>query len=210
MESLSAMPSDPLPLAGRWLDEAKMTGSHNPWAMALATAGPDGQPTCRYVLLKSFDVAEGFAVFYTNYDSRKAQQLDANGHAAAALYWPQAGRQLRLEGPVTRSPQDDSDAYFATRPRPSQLNAWASRQSVELPPAGLADTVAAVETRFPPGVAVPRPPGWGGYRLWLETIEFWIEGAARFHERVQYSRHLDSPGTARPNAGSWQHVRLQP
>lgn len=210
MNSLDPTPDDPLRLARRWLDEASATGIRNPWAMALATVDPAGQPACRYVLLKGLDTELGFVVFYTNYGSRKARELDASGRAAAALYWPQAGRQLRLEGRVARSPAAESDAYFATRPRPSQLNAWASRQSEALPAAGLDAVLESIEARFPGDETVPRPSGWGGYRLWLESVEFWIEGAARFHERLRFSRELDTASGAAPLAGNWQHVRLQP
>ena len=122
-------PEDPLPLAARWLEDAKASVPKNPWAMALATVSAEGRPTLRYVLLKALSTAEGYAVFFTNYGSRKAADLDSSGRAAGALYWPDAGRQLRLEGRAERSPEAESDAYFASRGRVSQLNAWASEQS---------------------------------------------------------------------------------
>ncbi len=201
---------NPLPLAASWLKEAQASGAHNPWAMALATSGADGRPACRYVLLKALDTTYGRAVFYTNYESRKARELDTTPRAAAALYWPGTGRQLRLEGAVIRSPDDESDAYFASRPRASQLNAWASEQSRPVPADGLEPALAALQQRFPEGSPVPRPPGWGGYRLWLDAIEFWTEGDARFHERIRYYRRLDIDTAASVTTGQWQHVRLQP
>lgn len=210
MTPLSAPQDDPLPAVKRWLDDAAAGNPRNPWAMALATSAPTGRPSSRFVLLRGLDMARGFAVFYTNYGSRKALELERVPHAAAALYWPEAGRQLRLEGIVTRSPQQESDAYFAARPRGSQLNAWASRQSQPLPASGLDPIVAALAARYPQGHAVPRPAHWGGYRIWLEAVEFWVEGAARFHERLRYERRLHNAGVAQYEGEEWRHFRLQP
>jgi pyridoxamine 5'-phosphate oxidase len=193
-------PDDPLPLAERWLAEAEAHVAVNPSAMALATVSADGRPSVRYVLLKSLSAANGWLVFYTNYGSRKAAELDAAGTAAAALYWPETGRQLRFEGAVERSPAAESDAYFASRPRPSQLNARASEQSRPIEsPDSMAGKLAAREAEFPR--AVPRPPGWGGYRLSIEAVEFWIEGRGRFHERLKYRR---------TGPGAWASSWLQP
>ena len=210
MESLKSVPDEPLALARRWLDDAVETGGYNPWAMALSTVDAEGRPACRFVLLKGFDTRLGFAVFYTNYLSRKAHELDATGWAAASLYWPPAGRQLRLEGRVTRSPDAESDAYFASRPRASQLNAWVSAQSHPLSAVGLEPVLASFEGKFPEDTEVPRPPGWGGYRIWLDSVEFWVEGAARFHERVRYTRDIRDDGAGGFAGSDWQHVRLQP
>jgi len=189
MESLPRpAPPDPLPLARRWLDEAASRGS-NPWAMALASVSAGGRPSVRYVLLKALSDSEGFIVFYTNYASRKALELESTHVAAAALYWPEAGRQLRFEGAIERSPAAESDAYFATRARPSQLNARASAQSrpVESPEA-VSRQLEAEARRFEREPAIPRPDGWGGYRLLIEALEFWVEGADRCHERLRYER----------------------
>jgi pyridoxamine 5'-phosphate oxidase len=211
------IPDDPLPLVRQWLDRSAGSSRRNPHAMALATAAGDGSPSVRLVLLKGFSVAEGYAVFYTHYGSRKAAELEASGRAAAVLYWDDLGRQLRFEGRVLRSPAAESDAYYATRPWLSQLNAWTSEQSKPLAdPADLQIKAAQkahelgfdVDASAPLG-PLPRPAFWGGFRLWLERIEFWVEGASRFHERLYYTRELTAAG-ANYRGGSWSHVRLQP
>jgi len=211
MDSFPQPPDDPLPLAQLWLDEAAASGRRNPWAMSLATVSQaTGQPSNRFVLLKGLDIDSGFAIFYTNYESRKALELEAVARSAAALYWPEAGRQLRLEGRVCRSPAAESDAYFATRPRESQLNAWASEQSQPLPADGLWPALDRHVDEFDGRPSVPRPHHWGGYRLWLEGIEFWIEGSARFHERLRYERRLCDSADGGIGGEDWRHIRLQP
>lgn len=195
-------PAEPLPFAEQWLAEAAARDTKNPWAMALATASAEGRPSVRFVLLKSLSMTGGFIVFYTNYGSRKAIELDANAAAAGAIYWPEAGRQLRFEGRIERSPAAESDAYFATRPRLSQLNAWASEQSRPIAaPEEMSERLAARADEFAGTAGVPRPPGWGGYRLHLEAVEFWLEGTDRFHERLRYEA---GPG------GGWLSTWLQP
>jgi pyridoxamine 5'-phosphate oxidase len=191
-----------MPLVRVWLDEALAPGDKNPWSMALATAAAGGQPSVRYVLLKELSASKAHLVFFTNYGSRKATELEGSGFAACVLYWRDSGRQLRFEGRIERSPADESDAYFASRPRQSQLNAWASEQSrpVESP-----DDVSArlteLEKRFPEDAPVPRPEYWGGYRLRIAAVEFWVEGQDRFHERLRYERGA---------GGSWSAVWLAP
>ena len=145
------LPEEPLPLAREWLDAAAATATKNPWALALATAGTDGVSSCRYVLLKAFDQTAGFIVFFTNYRSQKSRELDSNARASAAMYWPDPGRQLRFEGTVLRSPGAESDEYFSSRPRLSQLNAWASTQSAPIPPGGLDAALREIELKFPDG-----------------------------------------------------------
>ena len=195
-------PENPLPLVRGWLAEAEAEIEINPWAMALASVSPEGRPSVRYVLLKALDEASAEIVFYTNYGSRKAAELESTGHAAAALYWPHDGRQLRFEGTVRRSPDAESDAYFASRPRASQLNAWASDQSQPLTsPDAMDDRLAERRQEFAESASVPRPPGWGGYRLKLDTIELWTAGDDRFHERLRYT--LEDPGR-------WDVSWLQP
>jgi len=205
------LPSNPLPLVQTWLDEASALPRRNPFALALATADANGQPAVRYVLLKSLSVEHGYIVFYTNYRSRKGDELTANTFAAAALYWEELGRQLRFEGPVLRSPAAESDAYFATRPRASQLNAWASEQSQPLGhSAQMQARLFDRQHEFEALEHVPRPPFWGGFRIWLAAVELWSEGANRFHERARYERDLTAAASGDFTCGSWQQRYLQP
>jgi len=154
--------------------------------MALATAADDGRPSVRMVLLKGVDDL-GFR-FYTNYESRKARELDTTGWAAACFFWPSLERQVRVEGPVERLTGGESDSYFASRSRGSQLGAWASRQSERQRHAGeLALRVAKVALRYAVG-DVPRPPFWGGYLLRPERIEFWQARDSRLHDRQLFTR----------------------
>ena len=181
-------PPDPLALVAAWL-EAANDGRRNPHAMALATSDAGARPSVRMVLMKELSVTDGYAVFYTNYGSRKATELRSTHRAAAALYWEDLGRQLRFEGAIVRSPATESDLYFSTRHWRSQLNAWSSEQSQPL--TDFAElTARAVERARELGVdpesgptsrPMPRPDFWGGFRLWLDSVEFWVEGVDRFH-----------------------------
>ncbi len=158
-------------------------------AMALASADAAGHPSVRIVLLRGVD-ERGFT-FFTNYQGRKARDLDANPHAALCIYWPWMDAQVRAEGPITRVSGAESDAYFATRARGSQLGAWASAQSEPLASRDVLEArVAELEQQFA-GQPVPRPPFWGGYRLRPERIEFWHAGASRLHDRFLYLRDGD-------------------
>jgi pyridoxamine 5'-phosphate oxidase len=208
----------PFAMVRRWVDEAASGTRRNPNAMSLATVGEDGRPSVRMVLLKGLSTEQGYVVFYTNYRSRKGRELTRHPWAAAALYWEELGRQIRLEGRVSVSPELESDAYFATRPFRSQLNAWISAQSAPLAPADdlparavlkAAELGEALDDDNAPR-AVPRPPFWGGYRLWCDCVELWTEGAGRFHERVQYRRQLDGRDDGGFDAGPWRAQRLQP
>jgi pyridoxamine 5'-phosphate oxidase len=208
------LPSSPLGLLARWLDEARQrSGMRNPMAMNVASVGADGRPSARLVLCRGFDRNEGFVVFYTNYDSRKARELEAAPQAAATFYWDGMSRQVRIEGPVVRSPAEDSDAYFAGRPRPSQISAWASAQSEPLESREqLLEQLAATERRFAPeGGPVPRPPYWGGYRIHAERIELWVGAEGRAHDRGCWTRSLRPAAAAGVfEAGEWRAQRLQP
>jgi len=165
---------------------------------ALATADAEGRPSVRMVLVRGID-ERGF-VFHTNYTSRKGRELDINPHAALCFYWPTLDEQIRVEGRVTRLSADESDTYFATRPRGSQLGAWASQQSHALPTRErLEEEYRDTESRFA-GQPVPRPPFWGGFRLEPSRIEFWYGRPDRLHDRLLYSRE----------GGGWKIERLYP
>lgn len=176
--------SDPLELFGQWFREAKRSAILLPEAMTLATSTRGGAPSARLVLLKDFD-ERGF-VFYTNFGSLKARDLESNPHAALVLHWPVLQRQIRIEGVATRLDQGESAAYFATRPRGSQIGAWASRQSAALPTREDLDRrVRELEAEYE-GREIPLPPFWGGYRVAPVRYEFWQGRDNRLHDRLQY------------------------
>jgi len=180
---------DPLEWFDAWYSEASQTISPDPDAMTLATADETGRPSSRVVLLKGWD-ADGF-VFYTNRQSRKGRELAANPFAALSFYWRELGRQIRIEGGVERISDDECDIYFASRPRGSQLGAWASMQSEPLDSFDtLLGRIAEFEGKF--GEAVPRPPYWGGYRVVPDRFEFWESGEFRLHRRWEFRRGADS------------------
>lgn len=206
----SELPPDPMPLFAQWFEAAQSRRAQpNPDAMVLATATGDGRPSARVVLLKSLAADPGYVVFYTNYDSRKGHELESNPRAAAVVHWDALGRQVRLEGPVRASPAGESDAYFKSRPLDSRIGAWASLQSTPLDSrATLLERVAAMGAQF--GADVPRPPRWGGFRLWPEAVELWVEGAFRVHDRARWTRTLEPAGPAEFRGGRWQATRLYP
>ena len=190
---------DPLDLFRQWFEDARAAGIYLREAMTLATATPDGAPSARQVLLKSWG-PDGF-VFYTNYDSRKAVELEANPRAALLLHWATLHRQVRIEGAVERTSREESEAYHRSRPRGSRIAAWASRQSDRL--GSRAELLARFreKDREFPGEDVPLPPFWGGYRVRPDRIEFWQGRANRLHDRLLYRRG--------PN-GVWTVERLSP
>jgi pyridoxamine 5'-phosphate oxidase len=195
---LDSLPSDPLVLFRRWSDAAEAAGIRLPNAMALATTDAHGRPSIRHVLLRGVG-EEGF-VFYTNFGSRKARELDDKPRAALSIYWRELDRQVNATGDVRRVTDEESDAYFATRPRDAQLGAWASRQSTELASReALMERVAEFERRFE-GVEVPRPPFWGGYRIRPDAVEFWQGRLHRLHDRFRYER----------DGEAWTIQRLSP
>lgn len=178
--------SDPIALFDRWYRDARQAGLYLPESMALATATAGGRPSVRQVLLKGFD-ERGF-VFYTNYESRKGAEIEENPHAALAVHWPILQRQVRINGPVEKTSVEESEAYFATRPRGSRIGAWASDQSAVLAGRGeLERRFRETQERFGSG-DVPLPPFWGGYRVSPETIEFWQGRANRLHDRLRFTR----------------------
>lgn len=192
---------DPFDWFGHWFDEAAQAIDANPNAVALGTVDADGQPSIRQVLLKGWD-PQGF-VFYTNYRSPKARQLDENPHAALNFYWRGLERQIRIEGLAQRLSAEESDAYFATRPRGSQVGAWASLQSRPLANRQvLAARVEEFEEKFH-DQQVPRPEHWGGYRIVPLRFEFWEAEAYRLHDRWEFVR-------ASADAEEWQVEMLYP
>ena len=191
---------DPLVQFGRWMNEAVAARVAEPNAMVLSTVGLDGVPSARNVLLKGVD-GRGFA-FYTNRGSRKARELAQRPVAALLFPWVEIQRQVEVAGPVHDVPDDEADAYFATRPRDSQVGAWASRQSSPLTDRDeLEDAAAAVRARFE-GLAIPRPPFWGGFRVVALRVEFWQGRPGRLHDRLRYRRSSE--------ADPWLRERLAP
>jgi len=190
--------SSPLQQFERWLHEALTGKLPEPTAMTLATVGPDGRPSTRVVLLKGCD-ARGF-VWYTNYESRKGQELAANPQAALQFHWVELERVVRIEGRVEKTGADESDAYYRTRPLDSRIGAWASPQSKVIPSrAVLVSEAARVGARFL--LDPPRPPHWGGYRLVPDRFEFWQGRRSRLHDRLRYMLQAD---------GTWLRQRLAP
>lgn len=211
--------------ADAWLKEATAANvQRNPNSITIASVGEDSRPSARVVLCKDFVPDPGYLVFYTNYRSRKSRELDANPHAAALMHWDALGRQVRIEGTVVRSPDAESDAYFATRDWGSQLGAWGSDQSnaieshdalvrqvrerarklgLRLDP----HTHTRVDGKIP---EIARPGHWGGYRLWATMIELWIEGKNRIHDRASWHRDIVRAGEHSFTTTPWTGQRLQP
>jgi pyridoxamine 5'-phosphate oxidase len=211
------LPANPLAVAAQWLRQAwEDAAQPNPNAMVLATADAQGQPSARVVLCKEIAADAGYILFYTNFESRKGVDLEANPRAAVVFHWDHRHRQVRIEGRVAAASAVDNDAYFKTRAWQSRLGAWASHQSQPVASRdALAAAVAEQARRFGipyagPGSAepdhvtaeVPRPPNWGGLRLYADAVELWVEGEFRIHDRARWTR----AGTGQP----WSVTRLQP
>ncbi len=194
----SGIAADPLEQFHSWFEDVLNANLHEPNAMTLATATPDGKPSARIVLLKGYD-ERGF-VFYTNYRGRKASELEANPNCTLAFYWADLERQVRIEGRIARVTAEESDAYFASRPRGSRIGAWASEQSRTVESRErLEDRLRKLEAEYEDR-EIPRPPFWGGYRVEPEAIEFWQGRENRLHDRLVYQ--LED--------GRWTTMRLQP
>jgi pyridoxamine 5'-phosphate oxidase len=190
---------DPIKQFANWFTTAIETGIRDVNAMSLATAGRNAKPSVRIVLLKGFD-EDGF-VFFTNYESEKGKQLEANPYAALGFYWIELDRQIRISGKVDKTSREESQTYFHSRPVGSQLSAWASRQSAVLDGRRVLDArMEEINERFA-DKPVPLPPHWGGYRLKPDNMEFWQGRPNRLHDRFRYTRQSD---------GSWLIERLAP
>lgn len=191
--------SDPIKQFSLWFEQARLVTGHEPNAMTVATANAEGVPSARIVLLKGYD-DRGF-MFYTNYDSEKGNDLAANPATALLFYWPELERQVRISGVAERLPREDSERYFRSRPRGSQIGAAASDQSAVIANRQvLIDAVSELETRYE-GQDVPMPEQWGGYLVRPTWIEFWQGRSSRLHDRLRYLRG---------DQGEWRIVRLSP
>ena len=219
------LPDHPLDWAHAWLVHAGDNAvQRNPNAMTLSTVGGNGEPSARVVLCKAFVCDPGYLVFYTNYKSKKVAQLSANPQVALTFHWDAFGRQVRMQGLAVRSPATESDTYFATRDWGSRLGAWGSDQSAPLESRAalfrqireraatlgvdVSDDLGSLKSGDLP--EIPRPPHWGGIRVWPHRIELWIEGADRIHERAAWTRSLEPAGEHAFEPGPWSGIRLQP
>ncbi len=219
------LPSDPLQWVKDWLDEAfAKKVQRNPHSMACVTVDSESRPAARMVLCKDIVPDPGYVVFYTNYKSDKSRHIAANPNVALTFHWDALGRQVRIEGQAVRSPAEESDAYFASRDWVSQIGAWGSDQSspLESRSALIAQVrdrsielgVSAVKNLRSIAAAdrnvIPRPPHWGGYRVWVRRVELWIEGRDRIHDRARWERSLEPDGESAFVPGDWTSTRLQP
>ena len=219
------LPSDPMHWADAWIKEAISAGlRRNPNSVTLATVAASGQPSSRVLLCKQFVPDPGYFVIYTNYESRKTRELTENPHVAAVFYWDSIGRQIRIEGLAVRSPEEESDAYFASRDWGSKLGAWGSDQS--LPVESRSALLAQIRERAadlglelgddthtlvgdaPPDIA--RPRHWGGIRIWATAIELWINGVDRIHDRALWKRDIVRSSEHEFTISPWVGTRLQP
>lgn len=212
---LDPLSPEPMQHLARWQEEAwKKSHQANANAMVLSTVAlQKGEilPSSRVVLCKHIDTDHGFLVFFTNYHSRKGQELEQLRNAAAVFHWDAMGRQVRVEGLVVRSPAQESDAYFASRPHGSQVSALASAQSEPVASReALAEQFAAAEKRYADNENVPRPAHWGGYRLWATAVELWVHGESRRHDRARWIRTVAMDDNGQPHPDNWSVTRLQP
>lgn len=200
--------NEPFALFADWFAEAQASEPNDPNAMALATVDPDGLPDVRMVLMKGYDT-DGF-VFYSHLASQKGQELAANPKAALLFHWKSLRRQVRVRGPVTPVTEAEADEYFASRPKQSQIGAWASKQSQPLESRFAFEQAIAREAAKHLVGGVPRPAGWSGWRITPQRIEFWHDRPFRLHDRIEFRRDLPAATPNDPQSGSWSKVRLYP
>jgi pyridoxamine 5'-phosphate oxidase len=218
------LPTEPLTVVAAWLQQAIDAGIQpNPNAMVLATADAHGAPSARVVLCKGIEARDGYITFFTNYLSRKGMDLSSNPRAAIVMHWDTMRRQVRMEGSITRTTAAESDAYFSGRAWQSRIGAWASQQSSPIASRsnllraaehtaqrfGAPSPISSDDTSADPGVAIARPSHWGGYHLWVQACELWVEGSARLHDRARWTRTL-TPHQGAYQGGTWRAERLQP
>jgi pyridoxamine 5'-phosphate oxidase len=212
------LPVDPVPIMQGWLQDAIRDGAlANPDAMALATVSAGSQPTARIVLCKEIVADPGYLVFYTNYSSAKSSDISGENRVAAVFHWDHMNRQARVEGVAVKSPDAESDLYFASRDKESQIGAWASAQSQPIDSRQDLLGKHAATTRKLSELAldsgrneIPRPPFWGGYRVWISAVELWARGDARLHDRGRWERKLEQLENGSFATGNWTSTRLQP
>ncbi|MDH3647489.1 MAG: pyridoxamine 5'-phosphate oxidase [Gammaproteobacteria bacterium] len=211
----ASLPAEPLQTLATWLDDAwECRHTPNANSMVLTTVAiQKGEilPSSRVLLCKHLDTENGYLVFYTNYHSRKGDELEHNRNAAVVFHWDNLGRQARVEGIVIASPTEESDNYFASRPRSSQISAWASAQSEPVASReALHRQLEQAERRFADTETIPRPPHWGGYRLWATAVELWVQGDNRLHDRARWIRTVAIDDNGQPHPHTWSATRLQP
>ena len=209
------LPENPMSTLKAWLDHATAKQvRRNPNSMTIATVSMHNdivQPDARVVLCKQVNIHQGYIVFFTNYLSTKGQEISHTPHGAAVFHWDALEVQARLQGPIVKSPSSESDDYFCSRPRDSQLSAWASHQSESIDSRdALAQQLQAVEQQFVDTEEIPRPPHWGGFRLWPHTLELWVGATGRLHDRVSWTRKLLGDKEDEFEGGPWVWTRLQP
>ncbi len=215
------LPTDPFPTLKSWFEAGRAArATANPDAITVATVDADGTPSARIVLCRGIVTDPGYLVFYTNYNSRKSQALSANPKCAVVFHWDAFQRQARLECIAVRSPEVESDAYFASRDAVKQLGAWSSNQSEPIEKRDdLLDQVLSAAERFGIDIlniaevsadAIPRPPHWGGWRLWPTAVELWVGETTRMHDRARWERTLTPAKDGGFSTGNWSATRLQP
>jgi pyridoxamine 5'-phosphate oxidase len=215
-----SMTQNPLLLLQSWFNEAlELDLQPNPDTMAIATSNSQGLPNVRMVLCKEINTEEGYVVFYTNYNSVKSMEIRENPKCSALFHWDKLGYQIRIRGEILQSPDEENDAYFASRHLGSQVGAWASNQSNPVVDRqALDDQFRKILDRFNltnesitrNEKKIPRPPHWGGYRLWIEEIEFWLNQKDRLHDRLHFRRALTISSEGIETEKNWTVKRLQP
>ena len=215
-----SMTQNPLLLLQSWLNEAmELDLQPNPDTMAIATSNSQGLPNVRMVLCKEINTEEGYVVFYTNYNSVKSLEIKENPKCSALFHWDKLGYQIRIRGEILQSPDEENDTYFASRHLGSQVGAWASNQSNPVEDReALDDQFKKILDRFNltsesitrNEQKIPRPPHWGGYRLWIEEIEFWLNQKDRLHDRLHFRRALNISSEGIETEKKWTVKRLQP